>query len=766
MFVFILAGFALGFLAPWLQRLARDKAGWLFALFPLSATIYFANHIADVAAGRHFRTTLAWAPSLGIDLSFFLDGLSLLFALLISFVGVLVLIYGGGYLKGHPDISRFYSFLLIFMASMLGVVLSDNLITLFIFWELTSISSYFLIGFGHDRAEARAAALQALLVTGFGGLALLAGALLLGQAGGTFEISALLAQDGIRDHTLYPPILVLVLLGAFTKSAQTPFHFWLPNAMEAPAPVSAYLHAATMVKAGVYLLARMHPLLGDTQGWSYGVGGAGLLTMLVGAYVALKQTYFKRVLAYSTVSALGALVFLLGLGTPIAIQAAMVFLLSHALYKGALFLAAGAVDHETGQGDLSRLGGLRQAMPWTAAAASLAALSMAGLPPFFGFLAKEALIESAHEAPAAALFLTVLTVVAGLLTVTAAMIVGHGPFAGPLLETPKKPHEAPLSLWLGPLTLACLGLLAGLMPGIPGHWLLSAAAAAALGQPLSLDLKLWHGFSLTLLLSGIALAAGVALYTRWLAFREAAAAVDPSARWGPARWYEAALAGLNAFARAQTRFLQSGYLRYYVLLIIVAVMGTAGYTLLVRGQTALNTDLFDIRPHEAGLVLLLVVAPVAAVMAKTLLQAVVAVGATGYSIGIVFLLFGAPDLAMTQFIIETLTAIIFVLAFYRLPRFTQRSTASERRRDAWIAGASGALITALVMISAATQADPAISSYFVENSLTAAHGRNIVNVILVDFRGIDTLGEITVLAVAAVGVYALLRLRPGKGEGV
>jgi multicomponent Na+:H+ antiporter subunit A len=397
----VLSGFMLAIIAPWLHRLTRGATGWLLALLPAGLAVYFASLLGSVANGEAITISRPWATGLGINLSFYVDGLSLLFALMITGIGALVIIYAGSYLAGKPQLTRFYTLVLMFMASMLGVVLAGNLITIFVFWELTSLTSFLLIGLDHDRPGARAAALQALLVTGGGGLALMAGLLLMGQIGGSLELATLLSNgNAVREHALYVPVLLLILLGAFTKSAQTPFHFWLPNAMEAPTPVSAYLHSATMVKAGVYLLARLSPLLGGTDEWHYLVTGAGIVTMLLGALLALVQTDLKRILAYSTVSTLGALVLLLGLDTTLSVKAAMLFLLVHALYKGALFLVAGILDHETGTRDIRRLGGLARAMPITAAAAVLAALSMAGLPPMLGFINKELALRGQDAGPA------------------------------------------------------------------------------------------------------------------------------------------------------------------------------------------------------------------------------------------------------------------------------------------------------------------------------------------------------------------------------
>ncbi len=768
----VLSGFALAAVAPWVHRATRRAAGWLLALLPAGLAVYFATFVSKVAAGETTVISYPWAPGLGVNLSFYVDGLSLLFALLISGIGALVVVYAGGYLADKPQLGRFYPLVLMFMASMLGVVLAGNVITLFVFWELTSLTSYLLIGLDHDRPTARAAALQALLVTGGGGLALLAGLLLLGQVGGSLELATLLGNGtAIREHALYPPILLLILLGAFTKSAQVPFHFWLPNAMEAPTPVSAYLHSATMVKAGVYLLARLSPVLGGTEGWHYLVTGAGMATMLLGALLALAQTDLKRILAYSTVSTLGALVLLLGLDTTLSVKAAMLFLLVHALYKGALFLVAGAVDHEAGTRDIRRLGGLARAMPITAIAAGLAALSMAGLPPMLGFINKELLYEAKLQAPRAAGLVTAAGVAANILLVAVAGIVGFRPFFGRGGETPKKPHEAPLALWLGPAVLAGLGVLSGLFPDALPSTLVSAAASAVRAQPTEIELALWHGISPVLALSILTVAAGAGIYVGQAALRRAVARFAPwiiaalrnAGRWGPQRAYDLALRGLNSVAGAQTRVLQSGYLRSYLTIIILTTVGLASYTLISRGGLTLGArpagEASNIRFYEILIGVLILAATLLALRTTSRLTAVAALGVVGYGVALIYTLFGAPDLAMTQFAVETLTVFLFVLVLYRLPRFANFSTRRARIRDAFVALTAGGLMTVLVLVATAIPLTSRLSPFFAENAVPLARGRNIDNVILVDFRGLDTLGEITVLAVAAIGVYALLKLR-------
>lgn len=732
--------------------------GWACAFPLLALTVYFARHVPTVALGKTFHVQWKWAPTLGVNLSFTLDGLSLLFALLICGIGALVMIYAGGYMAGRPYLGRFFALLLLFMVSMLGLVLADNLLLLYVFWELTSLCSYFLIGFENERAKARAAALQALLVTGGGGLALLAGVILLRQMGGSWEISALLHEsDALRSHSLYTAALVLILCGAYTKSAQFPFHFWLPGAMEAPTPVSAYLHSATMVKAGVYLLARLSPALGGSNVWLVSVAGAGGVTMLVGAWLALTQSDLKRILAYTTVSSLGMLMFLLGLGETLAIRAAMAYLLGHALYKGALFFVAGAVDHETGTRDLAHLSGLGRVMPFTALAAGVAALSMAGLPPLFGFIAKELSYEATLHAPAAILA-TATAVVVNILVVAAAGLVGFRPFFGKARSTPRPAHEAPFNLLLGPLLLSGASIAFGLWPEWGADGLVSAASASILARPETIHLALWHGLTPAFALSVLTLACGIGVYAERGLIEKAWSLWGSAANWGPAGWYELALNGLNALALGQTRLLQSGYLRYYLMITMAATVGLVGYVLVGRGELTTTVDWRDVRLYEVGLVVLMLLAVLTALLSEGRLTAIAALGVVGYSVALVFVLFGAPDLAMTQFLVETLTVILFVLVFYHLPESRIVSGKVARWRDAVLAITVGALMSTLVLVGIPENYQP-ISTYFEENSVALGHGRNVVNVLLVDFRAFDTLGEITVLSVAAVGVYALLKLR-------
>lgn len=758
----VLSGFGVSIAAPFIYRVAPRRAGWIAAVLPLALMLYFASLLPAVASGEALRFSYTWVPSLGINLSFRVDGLSLLFALLITGIGALVMIYAGGYLADDPNLGRMLTLLLIFMASMLGVVTSDNLIGLFVFWELTTVSSYLLIGYKHEYEKARKAALQSVLVTGIGGLALLAGLLLLGQVAGSLEISEILKQgDIIRADPLYGGILALVLLGAFTKSAQVPFHFWLPGAMEAPTPVSSYLHSATMVKAGVFLLARLNPALGGTEAWQLLLTGFGGATMVIGAFLAIQQTDLKRILAYTTVAALGTLVTLIGIGTDDALKAAMVFTLSHALYKGALFQAAGAVDHETGTRDIGQLGGLRAAMPIMTVAASLAAISMAGLPPMFGFIAKEVQYKAKLEEP----ILIAAAVLANVLTVASAGLVSLRVFFGKPTETPKHAHEAPLSMWLGPIALAISSLAIGIFSEPVGNLLIGPATSAVIGKTKEVELLLWAGIEgaagQALALSALTIALGAALYASRRVFGRIAAALAPLASWGPESWYQRSVDGMLAIAEWQTRRLQNGYLRSYIGLIIATVL-TLGGLALIAGQVtiAIPADWTDVRPYEVIIALVMLAATGFVIRARSRLAAIIGLGFVGYSMALVFSLFGGPDLAITQFAIETLSAILFVLVVYRLPRFAALSSKGSQIRSAALAIAGGALMTVLTLVALASPAESRLQNYMAENSLPLANGRNVVNVILVDFRGFDTMGEITVLGLAAIGIFALLKLRP------
>ncbi|AWR85893.1 putative monovalent cation/H+ antiporter subunit A [Meiothermus taiwanensis] len=752
MVVAIIVAFVGALTAPWLHRWLGHAAGWVLALLPLGLAFYFASLLPEVVGGQTLRHSLAWVPSLGVNFSFYLDGLSLLFALLITGIGTFIVIYSGGYLKGHPDLGRFYLVILLFMASMLGLVLADNIVTLFVMWELTSLTSYLLIGFHHSEFRSRRAATQALLVTAGGGLALLAGLILLALMGGSLEISELLGQGQLlREHPLYLPALILVLLGAFTKSAQFPFHFWLPNAMEAPTPVSAYLHSATMVKAGVYLLARLQPALGGSEVWSSTLMLFGLATLLTGATLTFRHTDLKRLLAYSTVAALGALVFLIGLVPLTDYYAAMgfaTFLLAHSLYKGGLFMAAGAVDHEAGTRDITQLGGLFRVMPLTGVAVVLAGLSLAGLPPVLGFIGKEVLYVAALQAaPAWVVGLAVLGFAVGAML---ALLLVVPFFRG---QPPQKVHEGPPSLWLGPLVLAGLGLLLGLFPGLYNP-LADAVASAVKGKTVAYHLKLWPGFNLALLLSLLTVLLGVGFYFLYPRL-QAWMAQEPIP--GPENAYVALLRGLMRLAAGVERLLQSGSLRAYLAWIFAGLVGLVGLALFRGGALFWPAGASSPRLEQVLLLALMFLGAIGALRLRSHLAMVVVLGLVGAGVALVFLLQNAPDLSITQFLVETLTAILIALVLLQIRSIGP--VPRGRWLDKGLALGLGGVVTLLMLGMLAQPFEPHLSQFFAQKSLPEGFGRNIVNVILVDFRGLDTFGEITVVGLAGLGVWALLKRR-------
>ena len=750
---FILSPFLIAIPAAWLVSRFPHRAGML-AAWPALLAALLGNELRVAVSGAGGRLIeLPWAPSLGLSLSFNLDGLGLLFATLITGIGALIVLYASRYLEDHAQAGRFYASLFAFMGAMLGVVLSDNILTLFVFWELTGFTSFLLIGFEHERPAARAAAIQALIVTGAGGLALLAAGVLLADASGTTNISAMApARSAILASPFYAAIAGLVLVAAFTKSAQVPFHFWLPNAMEAPTPVSAYLHSATMVKAGVYLIARMTPVIGSTPVWTTVVTLAGAATMVVGAYRAVQEADLKRILAYSTLSALGVLTMLLGVGTREAIIAALVYLVAHAGYKGALFLVAGAIDHETGTRDISALAGLRRSMPITALAGGAAAISMAGVPLTLGFVGKdgayEALLHTRNWSP----WLLTLMVLASSFLGLAGLLAGVLPFRGKV-ATVRDVHDPGWPLWIPPFVLATGGVFAGVVPSVL-NGPVSAAATAIAGVPFDVSLSVWHGVTPALLLSVLTLAAvGFAFV-----LHEAIRTRTWSPRHGTEDVYDGTLSALNAVSRAIAPALHSASLRTYVMVIVATSVLLGGVALVTNPGLGSAVPRTSITVHEILIVFIIIAGAIAATVARSTMSAVLALGAVGYGVAMMFLSFGAPDLAMTQFSVETLTVLIYVLVFRHFRGLGELSPRLVRARDAVIAIAIGTFIGGLLLSVATTETAPRLREYFVEFGPTLGHGRNIVNVILVDFRAFDTLGEITVLATAAIGVHGLLRL--------
>lgn len=749
--------------APALVKRFGHNAAWILAIAPALSFVHFALMLPQVAAGGVVTGGYAWVPSFNLSFSWFIDGLSLTFALLITGIGLLIVLYAGGYMKGHPQQGRFLSFLLLFMGAMLGVVVSDSLLMLFVYWELTSITSFLLIGFDHERAASRRAALQALVVTGGGGLLLLAGLIFIWDMSGMTQLSMLVRSgDILRDSPFYLAALLLVLGGAFTKSAQFPFHFWLPNAMEAPTPVSAYLHSATMVKAGVYLLMRLNPVLGDTAAWQILLPFFGGLTMLTGALLAIRQTDLKLMLAYTTVSSLGLLVMLTGFGSDHAIEAAVLYLVAHSLFKGALFMVAGIIDHETGTRDVTKLGGLRRAMPVTFAAALAAAISMAGLPPFFGFLAKEEIYYAlAHGNPRAVLF-TGIAILGNGLMFAVAFAVALKPFLGKPVKTPKHAHEGPLLLWLGPALLALKGLTIALFSGIAHFYISTPMASAIAGEARPVEISLIPHIGVPLGLSLLTIALGIVLYTQLSAVRGLIDRTFRALGSGPDRGFDVFIEMLVKMSFHITRLIQPGRLEFYVTATFAVIAAVLLVPLFLYGELpSMPSWPRDAPIHELTFIAIAVAGLIAVLTASSRLTAIIALGIQGFAVAVIFLLFGAPDLSFTQFMVETLSVVILTLVMTRL-----RLSPSDHRGlgqkllDSSIAIACGTGFALYLMRATQVSFDNRLTDFYNSYSKVIAHGANVVNVIIVDFRGTDTLGEIAVVMITGLAILALIRIRP------
>ncbi len=764
----------LGVLVPALTaRRGRGFCSLATALLPATALVMTLLNVPALLDGEQLRFSATWMPELALNLAFRLDGLSLLFNLLILGIGLLIILYAHYYLAKDEPYGRFYAFLMLFMASMVGISMSDNLILLWLFWELTSLSSFLLIGYWSHQSDARKGARMALTVTGAGGLALLAGLLLLGDMAGSFNMDDVLASgDVILADSRYPLMLGLVLLGAFTKSAQFPFHFWLPHAMAAPTPVSAYLHSATMVKAGIFLMARLHPAIAGSELWSVVVSLVGIVTMLYGAWFALMKTDLKGILAFSTVSHLGLITVLLGIGSPMAILAALFHILNHATFKAALFMSAGIIDHETGTRELKQLGGLKKAMPVTALLTTLAAAAMAGVPLFNGFLSKEMFFTEALATPVLgglSWLLPALAALGGILSVAYSLRLVHAVFFKPAREAPPKtPHEPPHLMRLPVEILVVLCVVVGLFPAFMATGLLELASQAVIGSPLDFHLAIWHGVNLPLIMSLLAFVVGIALYWRHgevRRFTQQFAGVDAR------RVFERMLVSMGYRAEQFIAALEGNSLQRYVgwLWLGALVMGGIGLVQITDLTGAAgNQELDGILILGAGMLMFGGVATAATHRYR--LISLLMLSVVGLFVALTFARFSAPDLALTQLSVEVVTMILLMLALFFLPQKTPRESSPLRNvRDMLLAGTLG-LVIASLNYAVMTRETLSISSFFVENSKPGGGGYNVVNVILVDFRGFDTLGEITVLAIAGLAIFKLLnRLRlfmpHSDGEG-
>lgn len=753
LFSFFIAVFVLFF-----GKFLKGRLWSLLALVPASIFVYFLNFIPQIEKGTKVLHLFPWFPSMGVHLNFLLDGLSFIFALMISGIGTLVFIYTASYLKGHLYLNRFYAYLLLFMGAMLGVVLSENLLTLFVFWEITSITSFFLIGFNNEDEASRKSALRALIITGIGGLLLLVGVIIIYQVTESYSMVELFSKREIlQKNAYYLPVIWLIFMASFTKSAQFPFHFWLPGAMKAPTPVSTYLHSATMVKAGIYLLLRFTPILGENPLWNTPLVIVGGVTMVYAAFHTIFRIDLKAILAYTTISALGILVFLIGIGTEKALLAAVVFIVIHALYKATLFLVTGIIDHETKTRNVTQLSGLGKVLLPIAIIALFASLSHGGVPPTFGFVGKDLIYEAVFSHPNS-LILFAISLITNVLLLYAGFVVGIKPFLGKLPEKYAKLHMPDVFMWLPPAILSVLCVVFGFFPNVLENFI--ASAVNYLGVTTAFHLKLWHGFNAILLYSAVTLFIGTVLYFVLSPSEEKLNFVKKLEIISPKTISQKIADGVLKISEISVHVLQNGYLTVYVKNTILVATVLLGISMF--GKFSFNIDinsLSEITFYEVVVMGILILAVGFATFTNSRFAAVASLGLLSFAICMIYVMYSAPDLAMTQFSIDTLTTVLFVLMLYKLPNYLKIHTQKIKILDGILALSFGVVITLICLETLTTSQNTEISSFYAQNSYLLAHGKNVVNVILVDFRGADTMMEISVLSIAAIGVFGLIKLR-------
>lgn len=753
----------------------HSGSAWFTAAIALVAFIITASLYPIISDGGVLRGNIEWLPAYGLNVTLRLDGFAWLFAMLITGIGLLVVIYARYYMSPEDPVPRFFSFLLAFMGAMLGIVLSGNIVLLAVFWELTSIFSFLLIGYWYQNASARDGARMALTVTGIGGFCLLAGVLLLGHIVGSYDLDKVLESGNlVRTHPLYTVALILILLAAFTKSAQFPFHFWLPNAMAAPTPVSAYLHSATMVKAGVFLLARLWPVLAGTEEWFWILGVAGLTTLLIASFFAVFQQDLKGLLAYSTISNLGLITALLSLGSPLAAVAAIFHMVNHAIFKASLFMAAGIIDHETGTRDMRRLSGLLRPMPYTATLAMVASAAMAGVPLLNGFISKEMFFAEAVETHMISWLDTItpyVATVASVFTVAYSVRFIYSTFFGPPPhDLPQTPHEPPHWMRRPIELLVLLCLLIGIIPSLSIGPFLHSAVLSVLGDATPhYSLSVWHGFNLPLIMSIVAMIGGVLLH--WLLKNYLASSED-----GPPffrhlqgqRIFERVLVTLSwNWARKAEAFLSTRRLQPQLRIVVAVAVAVAAWPLLTAGLHSGTLGAQPVDPIFAGLWLLGGTCAIGAAWQAKYhrLAALILLGGAGLITCITFIWLSAPDLAVTQLLVEIVTTVLLLLGLRWLPKRWEDpdplpariGPRIRRYRDLVLATASGAGVAVIAYAMMTRPSPKSIGDYFLENAYSGGGGKNVVNVILVDFRAFDTFGEIAVLGIVGLTVFALLR---------
>lgn len=774
------------------KKLGGIHTGWFVLVVPVALVTIYAMFLPSVIRGETFTSTLKWIPSLDISFVSYIDGLSLLFSLLITGIGALVVLYSIFYLdKTREQLHNFYVYLMLFMTAMLGIVQSDHLISLYFFWELTSISSFLLIGYWYKRDRSRFGALKSMMITVFGGLMMLGGFVLLSIMGETYSIRELIAQaPELANHDWFVWSLILVLLGAFTKSAQFPFYIWLPDAMEAPTPVSAYLHSATMVKAGLYLVARFTPIYASSEVWIWLVTGIGLLTLFWGSFFALKQTDLKGILAFSTVSQLGLIMSLLGAAAisfhtgvqedntvfKYAAFAAIFHLINHATFKGSLFMIAGIIDHETGTRDIRKLGGLMSLMPISFTIAAIGSFSMAGLPPFNGFLSKEMFLSGMLSILEFDLFafdtwgvlFPVIAWIASVFTFVYSFYFVFRTFTGkhqPEL-LPKPAHEAPIGMLISPAILGSLVLLIFFIPNIIGDALVKPAVIAIqpylYTAPSDVDIHIaaWHGLESTELWMTIGIIVlGFLLY--WTLSKWQPLYNKFPSRITLNRLYDNMMFLSEVGTNRLSSLYMTGFIRSYLVYMFTGITLLSISTLLIKDAFDISfAMLAPIRFYELIIALVLIAGTVTILLAKSRLTSIIALGAVGYSVALFFVIFNAPDLALTQLVIETISVALFLLAFYHLPKLNRHENRMRfRLGNAIVAFGVGATVTLIALSAHSQKLVPSISEFYEKTVYSEAGGGNIVNVILVDYRGFDTLFEIAVLAIASLGIISMIKLR-------
>ncbi|MED4454080.1 Na+/H+ antiporter subunit A [Metabacillus fastidiosus] len=794
-FPFIFAAFV-----PFLYKQfnPRIHTGWFVLFVPLCIFLYLSTFIHGISKGSTTLATIPWLPSLDINFTAYIDGLSLIFGLLIAGIGTLVILYSIYYMsKHHEELHSFYVYLLLFMGAMLGLVFSDNIFVLYVFWEITSVSSFLLIAYWYEREKSRYGAQKSMLITIFGGLAMLAGFIMLSMMTDTYSIREMLNNvDVIASHSLFIPAMILILIGAFTKSAQFPFSIWLPDAMEAPTPISAYLHSATMVKAGIYLVARFTPIFGGSAEWFWLVSGIGILTLLYGSFNAVKQTDLKALLAYSTISQLGLIMSLLGLGSAslyygygdessmyaVAILAAIFHLVNHSTFKGCLFMVVGIIDHETGTRDIRRLGGLMHLMPISFTLTIIGSFAMAGIPPFNGFLSKEMFFTAVLNASTMNVFnmqsfgmlIPIIAWIASIFTFVYCMILVFKTFSGKnkLEKRAKNVHEAPIGMLVSPIILGSLVILIFFYPNILSHYLLKPAISAILpmfAETELLDIKIsaWHGWNAELFMTIGVIVFGTLLYItlrKWYRlyhFYPQAITLN--------NLYNLGLEKIESFSQSITKRYMTQFTRDYLVYIfafLIFIIGGAMW--LFDGISFEPANDAPVNIYEGSLVVAMVISASTVLFSKSRLTSIVAVGALGFLVSFFFVLFRAPDLALTQLVVETVTTALFLLCFYHLPQLKKEmSRVRFKVTNAFVSIGVGVIITIVALSANGNRLFESISDFY-ENSYEIAGAKNIVNAILVDFRGIDTMLEIVVLSIAGLGVYTLIKLRLSgrdKNEG-